>query len=361
MLHRSREEKLVYMKVILTENIEALGNAGTVKEVANGYARNYLLPRGLALPATADALKRLERQRAAIERRAANAVNEARGMADRLGITTIYIYAKSGEQNRLYGSVTTADIAAALAEQHGLTIDRRNIALDEPIHRLGNYTANVKLAGGAAGKLNLVVDNEANRGKPRPEAAPAAAATFAAEAAPVAEAATAEAAPAAEASTAEVAPIAPLEEAVTAAEANIIETAPIAEAATAAEAITAEATPIAEADPAEVAHVAEVSATETTPIAEAATAAEATNAEAAPIADAAPAAEAADPTAIASVASTMTGESMVIEPHPQVVISDLETDTSTSNAGESSAVTAIATPTEETAPVTEAQAAVEDE
>jgi large subunit ribosomal protein L9 len=209
------------MKVILIENIETLGTAGTVKDVANGYARNYLLPRGMAVPATAEALNRLERQRAAIERRAAAAADEARGMADRLGATTVYIYAKSGEQSRLYGSVTTADIASALAEQHGLTIDRRNISLDEPIHRLGNYTANVKLTGGTVGKVNVTVDNEANRGKPRPAATTAAPAEPTTAEATTAEA-TAEAAPVAEANTVEVAPVAeasPAEEAAPAAEA----------------------------------------------------------------------------------------------------------------------------------------------
>lgn len=164
------------MKVILMENVETLGPAGSIKEVANGYARNYLLPRGIAVPATADALKRLERQRTSIERRAAQAADAAKGMADRLATTTVYIYAKSGEQNRLYGSVTTNDIAAALNEQHGLEIDRRNISLTEPIHRLGTYIANVKLTGGTVGKLNVTVDTEANRGKHLLVAAEAAAA-----------------------------------------------------------------------------------------------------------------------------------------------------------------------------------------
>ncbi len=281
-------------------------------------------------------------------------------MADRLGATTVYIYAKSGEQNRLYGSVTTADIAAALTEQHGVTIDRRNIALDEPIHRLGNYTANVKLAGGATGKLNLVVDNEANRGKPRPEAA-----------APVVEAA-----PVTEVSTAEVAPVAEA--------AYIAEAAPIADVSTTESAFTTEAAdvvevPIVEAAPAEAAHMVEPSATEIAPAAEAAAeiapAAETstvevaptieayTATEAAPIAEAAPAAEAsiveAGDMAEAAPVTTMTGESMIIEPHPQVVVSNLEADT-TSNAGESSVSSAIATPVEEAAPVTKAQAATED-
>ncbi len=353
------------MKVILTENIEALGNAGTVKDVANGYARNYLLPRGLAMPATADALKRLERQRAAIERRAANAVDEARGMAERLSATTVYIYAKSGEQNRLYGSVTTADIATALAAQHGLDIDRRNISLDEPIHRLGSYIANVKLAGGASGKLNLVVDNEANRGKPHPEAAVAAATATTVEAAPVSEAApnaeamTTESTPVAEAMTAESTPVAE----VAATEAATTEIA-TAEAAPAAEAATTEAIPVAEMMTAEAAPAAEATYTEATPLAEAMTAeatpvaamttTEATTAEVAP-AEAAPVNEA------ASVENIITGKSMVVESHPQVVVSNVaENITATSNAGESSAAAiADATPAEETVPLVEAHTTTE--
>ncbi len=253
------------MKVILMENVDTLGKAGTVKEVANGYARNYLLPRGLAMPATAEALKRLERQRTAIERRALQVATDAQSMGERISGTTVYVYAKSGEQNRLYGTVTTAVIADALAAQEGLTIDRRNISLAEPIHRLGNYTANVKLPGGVVGKLNVVVDSEANRGKPRATAVPAAAPE--ATAAPTAEVTTAEAttveaAPVAEATIAEAAPVAEVNTAeASAAKAAIAEAAPVAEAATAeatapieasaAETNTAEAAPVAEATTAE--------------------------------------------------------------------------------------------------------------
>jgi large subunit ribosomal protein L9 len=306
------------MKVILMENIETLGTAGTVKDVANGYARNFLLPRGMAVPASAEALKRLERQRAAIERRAATVADEARGMAERLAATTVYIYAKSGEQNRLYGSVTTADIATALANQHGLTIDRHNISLAEPIHRLGNYTANVKLASGASGKLNVTVDNEANRGKPRPEAATAAP-TAIAEATSASEAAAAEATPAAES--------APLANAA-------VETAP------AAEATIAEDAPAAEATIAETAPVAEASITEAAP-------AEATIAEDAPAAEA---------------MTTMTEDTVTLTPHPSVEVVETADKEVASNAGESSAAAiAAATPAEPDAPVTEAQEAAAQE
>lgn len=329
------------MKVILMENIETLGSAGTIKDVANGYARNYLLPRGMAVPATAEALKRLERQRAAIERRAATTADEARGMADRLAATTVYIYAKSGEQNRLYGSVTTADIANALATQHGLTIDRHNISLTEPIHRLGNYTANVKLPSGTTGKLNVAVDNEANRNKPRPQAV----AATTTEAAP-AEATTAEAAPVAEATTAEAAP---------ALEASIVEAAP-AEATTAeanptAEATTAEATPAIEASPISEATTTEAASAEIAP------AVEATTAEAAPATEVATA-EATNDAAESAATTTMTDESITLTPHPTVEVVNTADDNVADTAGESSAAaTAAATPAEPTAPVSEAQEA----
>ncbi len=175
------------MKVILTESIESLGQAGEVKDVANGYARNYLLPRGLAAPATAGALKQLERQRAMIERKAATRADEARSMAERINATEVVVYAKSGEQSRLYGSVTTSDVADALKAQHGIEIDRRNISIDEAIHRLGNYHATVKLNAGQSGKLTLVVDSEENRGKPRPQKAAEIASPTAEIASPTAE------------------------------------------------------------------------------------------------------------------------------------------------------------------------------
>ncbi len=175
------------MKVILTESIESLGQAGEVKDVANGYARNYLLPRGLAAPATAGALKQLERQRAMIERKAATRADEARTMAERINATEVVVYAKSGEQSRLYGSVTTSDVADALKAQHGIEIDRRNISIDEAIHRLGNYHATVKLNAGQSGKLTLVVDSEENRGKPRPQKAAEAGLPTAEVAVPTAE------------------------------------------------------------------------------------------------------------------------------------------------------------------------------
>ena len=173
------------MKIILTENVEKLGQAGEVKEVANGYARNFLFPRDLAIPATKGALLEAENRRTSAAKRAASQVNAAQAAADKLRGLTVLLYARTGEQNRLYGAITPADIATALRVQHGQTVDRRRIKIDSSIHRTGNYTATVTLGNNLTAQLNLAVEPESNRTgaltsvatrAPAPPAAPAAAA-----------------------------------------------------------------------------------------------------------------------------------------------------------------------------------------
>jgi large subunit ribosomal protein L9 len=151
------------MKVILTENVEKLGQSGEVKEVANGYARNFLFPRDLAIPATKGALLEAENRRTSAARRAASQQSTAQAAADRLRGLTVLLYGRTGEQNRLYGSITAADVAEALRVQHGQTVDRRRIKLDSAIHRTGNYTATVTIGNNLTSQLNLVVEPEANK------------------------------------------------------------------------------------------------------------------------------------------------------------------------------------------------------
>ena len=151
------------MKVILTENVEKLGQSGEVKEVANGYARNFLFPRDLAIPATKGALLEAENRRTSAARRAANQQSTAQAAADRLRGLTVLLYGRTGEQNRLYGSITAADVAEALRVQHGQTVDRRRIKLDSAIHRTGNYTATVTIGNNLTSQLNLVVEPETNK------------------------------------------------------------------------------------------------------------------------------------------------------------------------------------------------------
>jgi len=148
------------MKVILTQTVQGLGEAGAVKEVADGYARNFLLPKGLAVAATRGSIKQAEAQAELYTRKANKARTALEGAAATVQDKTVTIRARAGSENRLYGSVTPADIADALEAQHGVTLDRRKVHFDEPIHRLGAYTATADFGGGVTAKLNIDVVSE---------------------------------------------------------------------------------------------------------------------------------------------------------------------------------------------------------
>ncbi|HZT77398.1 MAG TPA: 50S ribosomal protein L9 [Vicinamibacterales bacterium] len=132
------------MEVILREHVENLGRRGEIVKVADGYARNYLLPRKLALLATAGNKQVIERERAKFDAKEAEEKKVAEAIAERVNNIEIEIGRKVGETEALYGSVTTADIADALHAK-GLDIDRRKIVLQEPIKKLGEYDVPVKL------------------------------------------------------------------------------------------------------------------------------------------------------------------------------------------------------------------------
>ncbi len=132
------------MEVILREHVDNLGRRGEVVKVADGYARNYLLPRKLALLATEGNKKVVERERAKFDEKEAEEKRVAEAVADRINHVEIEIGRKVGETEALYGSVTTADIAEALHAK-GLDIDKRKIVLQEPIKRLGEFDVPVKL------------------------------------------------------------------------------------------------------------------------------------------------------------------------------------------------------------------------
>jgi large subunit ribosomal protein L9 len=133
------------MEVILVQDVDRLGQVGDVCKVAPGYARNYLIPNGLAVLATKGQLKELEQRQRAEARREKQLEGEARELADKLDGVTLTISAKTGEKDRLYGSVTSGDIAQALEEETGMAIDRRKIELEEPIRQLGIYTVPIRL------------------------------------------------------------------------------------------------------------------------------------------------------------------------------------------------------------------------
>lgn len=132
------------MEVILREEIEKLGNRGDIVNVADGYARNYLLPKKLAVPATEANKKIIEQERQAYLRREAKLASEAEELARMLAGVTVTIAQKAGEMDQLFGSVTAKDIAEALEKQN-FQIDRRKILLEEPIKQLGEYKVAVRL------------------------------------------------------------------------------------------------------------------------------------------------------------------------------------------------------------------------
>lgn len=132
------------MKVILLEDIDALGKMGETISVKSGYARNYLIPRNLALPATARNLKAQEHQLRGLERRVSKITGDAQSLADKVAGVSLIFKRKTGEKGRLFGSVTNMDIADAFGEK-GLTIDRRDILLTEPIKSLGEFDVQIKL------------------------------------------------------------------------------------------------------------------------------------------------------------------------------------------------------------------------
>ena len=132
------------MKVILKENIETLGHIGDIVKVAPGYARNYLLPRGLALEATTRNAKALEHAKRQMEYKKNKVLEQARQFAARIEGIALVLPHQAGEEGKLFGSVTNMELAERLHE-HGVEIDRKKIALAEPIKHIGEYTVAVKV------------------------------------------------------------------------------------------------------------------------------------------------------------------------------------------------------------------------
>lgn len=158
------------MRVILVQDIPRLGGAGEVREVADGYGRNYLLPRGLAEMASADALKRADEYRRAEARRQELLNEEMQGLANSLDGLEIIIKAKVGEQERLYGSVTSADVAEEAGRLSGQEVDKRKVELAEPIHQVGQYEVPVRLTRDLVPVLKVMVQDEDAEAKARARA-----------------------------------------------------------------------------------------------------------------------------------------------------------------------------------------------
>lgn len=148
------------MKVILTRDVPNLGKVGQVKNVADGYARNYLIPQGFATLATPGALKEVEQRQKVEEKRASKRKTEAQDIANRLANTTLTFKARAGESNRLYGSITNADIAAKIREVTGQEVDKRKIELEDPIRELGTHQVEIRLAPEVTTTVTITVERE---------------------------------------------------------------------------------------------------------------------------------------------------------------------------------------------------------
>lgn len=148
------------MKVIFLKDVKGQGKKGQVKEVSEGYATNFLLPRGMARPATDGNMKTLENQAAAELRRKENEKEEAKALGAKLDDIQLTLKAKAGEGGRLFGAITSKQIAEALTASHGITIDKRKMELGEPIRHLGVTQVSVKLHPEVKATLKVQVTEE---------------------------------------------------------------------------------------------------------------------------------------------------------------------------------------------------------
>jgi large subunit ribosomal protein L9 len=146
------------MNVILTENVKGLGNMGDVVKVKPGYARNFLLPNKLAVEASTRNLTELEHHRRQLARKAEKLSQEAAAVKSRIEALEVVLAHRAGEEGKLFGSVTTMEIEAALAAK-GVSVDRRKILLDQPIKALGQHEVEIKLNAGVSATLKVRVDN----------------------------------------------------------------------------------------------------------------------------------------------------------------------------------------------------------
>jgi len=145
------------MKVVFLRDVPSVARAGEIKEVADGYGRNFLIPQKLAMLATSGAMNTLEAQIRAEARSEAQTEDELRELANHLDGREVIVAARIGTNERLYGSITTADIATEIESATGLAVDRRRIELEEPIRQLGSYEIEIRLAKDIVPKIRVTV------------------------------------------------------------------------------------------------------------------------------------------------------------------------------------------------------------
>ena len=148
------------MQIILQEDVEKLGHRGDVVTVKPGYARNFLLPRKLAIEATAGNMKALERIRSALSEKTATELDAAQKQAELLNIVSLRFTRKTGENDQMFGSVTTADVAEGLAAR-GFKTDKRQVQLTDPIKALGEYSVTIKVFRDVTANIKVHVEKEA--------------------------------------------------------------------------------------------------------------------------------------------------------------------------------------------------------
>lgn len=148
------------MKVILLKDVKGIGKAGEIINASDGHARNYLIPRGLAKEATEGGIKALEKQKAAEARKKQEELQAAKALAEKLSSLTVNLKGKAGEGGRLFGSITSKDIAEGLEKQHKIKIDKRKIQLDNPIRELGASFVEIKVYPEVTAKMKVEIAAE---------------------------------------------------------------------------------------------------------------------------------------------------------------------------------------------------------
>lgn len=149
------------MKIVLRQDVPKVGEAGTIQTVSNGYARNYLIPQGLAVVATDGEIKMAQHNQAVKDRKVARQEEQLRSLADKIQGQRLSFTARAGDQGRLFGSITAADVATALQAVVNEEIDRRRVVLDEPLRQIGEHTVTVHLVGKLRPQVTVVIEAEA--------------------------------------------------------------------------------------------------------------------------------------------------------------------------------------------------------
>ncbi|MBA1334700.1 MAG: LSU ribosomal protein L9p [Firmicutes bacterium] len=148
------------MEVILVKDVKGQGKKGDVVKVSDGYARNFLLPKGYAIEATEGSKRKLTEEKAQIQKRQQQEKDKANKLADKISNLEVNLKVKAGDNGKLFGSVTGKDIAEALKKQHGIEVDKKRIVLDEPIKNTGEFAIEIKVYPEVSAELKVVIKEE---------------------------------------------------------------------------------------------------------------------------------------------------------------------------------------------------------